>query len=1464
MFELSSKFKNASNLKTASIYFIVVIKKGENPSDWIYLSQRKKSIQAEDGTQVRTQDKNITVGNISQSVNLFDKTLSTSMVGIELNNESLGYKNFTDEFKDVEFISLPVDIHFANDASDESIEDCPKVFSGYIREYSVNSDKVNFEIEDYSQYILSKRDFPKRSNENIALETIDDSVNTLYPVVYGHNFKSKLLFSRPNLNTQESRIYADATNDGIQILGYQDIADPLKIFRDKVYLTVPKTFKNVPDDMIINGYNYSKYNGETQYDIDGGDIVITKEISDVQYTQNMPLNLAARDQFQVEAIRTASGASAASSQGVLNYGAGDEDVTVEYVGGADLLDVGQSGNIFSFPAPRPDDVTIYAGYYENIVIGNFFRRVYELDSYYEIYYGAGGEEWTEDSGTFWLLNYYLQMGDDYGGTGLRGAVDFYKQIENPSDIIPYLNLPEGYSSATWIQQRYRSNPDWSFGEGGWHDFYYPSYGGMPDGVIDYGWDMRNKTALHGNSYGYVENLHPILSYDRPSSIWDGGLFPLHICDYMRYYGIKFSNGNEDEDISILFDDPIDNNINDMGDEWNHYYAENKQEAVPNILGLSGQKIERPPWTDDDNNFPYNPPEERMILNNEELLNTSPLSDYMIEGSMNWLEDNETPTLRKLLWGRRITQDEANQTLLSRGTWVYGILPVLGYSKPKLKSYHRGNTDGSGFYGTYDIVFDSLYCFGNPMFHGADGQDTWSEQGEYPAIDRLNKLEIEATPNQANNFQGFMPGLHYDDGSDFGAYVAYVYSQHMPGDNFLGQAMIRHPRVESRGFDAVLGGKWAGISYTEGLHKAAKIDLTFNSVRGTDVVQGATLSKLKGKIELDAFSTSDANNEEQLDLLVECNAFKPWGGRNNLIKYENFQTVEPSNVETEQYIYDEDGNQTINPNHDEPGELIKLSTGHAGEEPEGSEYTFATDLSIDIDTGEGTLESESPDTIFSECDVNAVTPEMIAFDPSHYVDDWRENVNAVNGLSVTFYVGRDMPQNDFKQDDNDFYTNELKDGFPEKISNTKNAKIRTRLINFELHQRYIVGNISQHDYYADVKGRIDTFEASEPFIEDNSGDTVVVGDYTGKTLNINSVGDDWLIRNPADILLHIMDKELDYSLSETGVDESSLSIARQNHDSWLFDFTVSEKINSQDFFKAFCQSTLFVPKINHDGTFGFVNFLKDYNADITIQSEDVINFEYSKTRREDLYLKVKVDYDYDEGLKKYQGSTDPSYGGAIPGEYVDENGQVQDALLQHLQMYKIARVDDNYLEVKSKFIKDSATAIYLRDYLLSFHKHRHNVIECTLPHKYLNLECGDIVNFDSLIKGLTMFGKDYTQTYKLAGQDILPLFLVQSVSKTTSNIKINLIQLHKFDSNVISSGLQPLSAPAFFPEETQYVLGDVNLDGSVDVLDIVAMTQAVVSSPGSVPASALPNADMNQDGSIDILDIVQIVGQVIGE
>ena len=62
----------------------------------------------------------------------------------------------------------------------------------------------------------------------------------------------------------------------------------------------------------------------------------------------------------------------------------------------------------------------------------------------------------------------------------------------------------------------------------------------------------------------------------------------------------------------------------------------------------------------------------------------------------------------------------------------------------------------------------------------------------------------------------------------------------------------------------------------------------------------------------------------------------------------------------------------------------------------------------------------------------------------------------------------------------------------------------------------------------------------------------------------------------------------------------------------------------------------------------------------------------------------------------------------------------------------------------------------------------------------------------------------------------------------------------------------------------YEKGDVNMDGAVDISDVVLVVNYVLgSTDASAEYGVLKYGDMNADGFIDISDVVAIVNKILG-
>ncbi len=355
-------------------------------------------------------------------------------------------------------------------------------------------------------------------------------------------------------------------------------------------------------------------------------------------------------------------------------------------------------------------------------------------------------------------------------------------------------------------------------------------------------------------------------------------------------------------------------------------------------------------------------------------------------------------------------------------------------------------------------------------------------------------------------------------------------------------------------------------------------------------------------------------------------------------------------------------------------------------------------------------------------------------------------------------------------------------------------------------RYVfVENIKDNNFFMTVQGRTD---------DD-------IGSYTGQP---NS-----LIKKPSDILWHLMSSELGYD----GDSVIGLEDARTNHGSMVYNFSLDEKMDAKKFVEDFSKQTKLFPKFDvSTGLLKFINVEDMPSMQYTVSGEDVLDIKFTRTKVSDIILKCRIIYNYDYGLGTFLSSTDA--------------GIVSD-VDDFLYNYGIKDIDSHYLELECKHITDPLTATELRNHILEVNKNLRLEMRLNLGPKYLFIEAGDVFNYSHFDKdgnpiyvdGFLPYGIDYLNTTSaIGGQERTSFFRVTSVSKKETGVQVVAEQVHRLEpssvqydpmtySQLISSGVV-----IDMPDTETYYVGDVNMDGMVNVLDVVSMIQGIVA--GSSP------------------------------
>ena len=504
-----------------------------------------------------------------------------------------------------------------------------------------------------------------------------------------------------------------------------------------------------------------------------------------------------------------------------------------------------------------------------------------------------------------------------------------------------------------------------------------------------------------------------------------------------------------------------------------------------------------------------------------------------------------------------------------------------------------------------------------------------------------------------------------------------------------------------------------------------------------------------------------------------------------------------------------------------------------------------------------------------------------------------------------------------------------------------ASAKANIYNLGLLQFITFENALKSPFYIDTIGRADTPEENFK--------------YTNSESEFKTV-----IQNPADILYHFVEKELGYT---NVIDTDSWTNAKDLHEGFDLAFSIKDVINSKKLIEDISKNTFLFPKFTVEGGFGFDVIKETYqDSDVssTIGVKDVINISFSRTPIENINTLVNVKYRKDYAEDEYTRQTGycdaydffgngDGYGGGLL-EILEYEGQSYDESIGLVGGYKYLYYglerEDKILEFESDYIRDNNTAIKLRDFLLKHNANQHNIVNCTLTLKNINLETGDIIKFEELIDGLKCYGEDYTEPTTRNGQGIYPYFMITSITKSAKNIKISALQLHSLtpsftatqgsltrmsatdainfeDANILNKyilgqypymtqnqiRLSELSMPTsgtvidyvdldvllsylfvmgalgftisfddfgneFIEfgtneevdpitddEEIIQGAGDINSDGIINVVDIVALVGYIIGE-GELSEEALLQADFNGDGIINVVDIVAIVSLIL--
>ena len=329
--------------------------------------------------------------------------------------------------------------------------------------------------------------------------------------------------------------------------------------------------------------------------------------------------------------------------------------------------------------------------------------------------------------------------------------------------------------------------------------------------------------------------------------------------------------------------------------------------------------------------------------------------------------------------------------------------------------------------------------------------------------------------------------------------------------------------------------------------------------------------------------------------------------------------------------------------------------------------------------------------------------------------------------------------------------------------------------------------------------------------------------------------------------------------------ASYEEAKLAHDGWNFGFTVNKKISSKKLIEDIAKSTRCFPKFKNDGTFGF-NTIKDsytvedaygngdYENATQIKESEVISYSFKKTKPEQIYQKVDVQYNKDYAQDSYLKRTKAWTVVTLDSpESQFGTGYITKPVIGNPAYYGIdlavEGVSDSYLEFESDYIRQEATADKLSKFLIEQYRNSHLIFNLKLPLQYINLEVGDLVKFRELFGGVKAYGIDYRIVDKPNEQFYYPLFMVTATTKNLDSVSVECMQLHHLlGEGTLPDGWDDVGVHADGTEGTFYFS-----DADQTIISIGDIEEHVITSP----AITYPNGDAIQDIIIDTDDLPYI-------
>ena len=180
MIELPEIFKNDTQGNTTHLVPLIII------NDRLYLSTQKTKL---DGKVYSPFLKML--GNISEGVDIVARKYKVSNSRITFYNYTYNNAKLIDVIMQEETFNTPIEVYYKSQNA-KSLDDCLRVYSGYIKNIEERKDDIQIESEDKTEQVLGK-EIPQRftpSSENLP----EKHRNAPIPIVYGSVDRCPLVY----------------------------------------------------------------------------------------------------------------------------------------------------------------------------------------------------------------------------------------------------------------------------------------------------------------------------------------------------------------------------------------------------------------------------------------------------------------------------------------------------------------------------------------------------------------------------------------------------------------------------------------------------------------------------------------------------------------------------------------------------------------------------------------------------------------------------------------------------------------------------------------------------------------------------------------------------------------------------------------------------------------------------------------------------------------------------------------------------------------------------------------------------------------------------------------------------------------------------------------------------------------------------------------------------------------------